>query len=147
MELPAGLRENPFFRNMSETQISTLTSIATEKTIEGGETLVRQFDKKSDMMIVLRGKVVIKTFSGDIIAEVGPGGVIGEVSLVDDAPRSATVIAIGHTTVAVLDSDQLHATLDSDPSLKSVVMENVARILCARLRAANVHLDAASGRF
>ncbi len=146
MELPVGLRENPFFAGLSDAQISSMTSIAQERTFEGGDTLVRQFDKNSDMMIILRGKVAIKTFSGDVIAELGPGGVIGEVSLVDESPRSATVIAVGHTDVALLNSDRLHNLLNSDMALKAHVMENVAKILCSRLRAANVHLDAIGSR-
>ena len=146
MDFPAGLRENPFFRNMTDAQVNSVLSLAREKDFEGGETLVRQFDKNSDMMIVIRGKVAIKTFSGEVIAELMPGGVIGEVSLVDEAPRSASAIAIYHTTVAILESAKLHEVLDSDPSLKAVVMENVARILSARLRAANVQLDASGIR-
>ena len=132
---------------MSDAQVKSLTSIATERHFDGGDTLVRQFDRQSDMMIVVRGKVCIKTFSGEVISELGPGGIFGEVSLVDEAPRSATVVAIGSGTVAVLASQVLHDLLDSDLELKSVVMKNVATILCARLRAANVHLDGVVGRW
>lgn len=131
---------------MSDTQVTFLLASAQERPFDGGEILVRQFDKKSDLMIVARGKVCIKTFSGEVISELGPGGVFGEVSLVDDAPRSATVVAVGAGAVLVLSSDALTAALDSNVSLRAVVMENIARILCARLRAANVHLDAASSR-
>lgn len=146
MDLSSGLRENPLFANLTDDQIKAVSAIANEKTFEGGDTLVRQFDKNTDVLLVIRGKVCIKTFSGEIIAELGPGGVVGEVSLVDEAPRSATVIAIGQTTTAVLESGKLNSLLDSDPALKSTVMENIAKILCARLRAANVHLDASGGR-
>lgn len=146
MDFPVGLRENPFFQNLTDDQVKAVLALATEKTFEGGDTLVRQFDKNSDMMLVVRGKVCIKTFSGEVIAEMGPGSVIGEVSLVDEAPRSATVIAIGQTVASILNSAKLRELLDSDPALKAAVIENVAKILCARLRAANVHLDASGGR-
>ena len=146
MQLPTEVRDNPFFRSMSDDQVKALLSSASERNFDGGDTLVRQFDRQSDVMIVVRGKVCIKSFSGEVIAELGPGGVFGEVSLVDDAPRSATVVAVGSGSLAVLPSDKLRTTIDADTALKALVMENIARILCARLRAANVHLDAASGR-
>lgn len=146
MQLPTEVRDNPFFRSMSDDQVKTLLATGTERNFDGGDILVRQFDKQSDVMIVVRGKVAIKTFSGDVIAELGPGGVFGEVSLVDDASRSATVVAVGSGTLAVLSSEKLRTTIDADPELRALVMGNIARILCARLRAANVHLDAVSSR-
>ena len=131
---------------MTDDQIRSLEFIAVDKNFEGGDTLVRQFDRQSDLMIILMGKVCIKSFSGDTVAELGPGGVIGEVSLVDDAPRSATVMAVGSGRVAVLPSQKLRDMLDGDIALKARVMENVARILSGRLRAANIHLDAAGSK-
>lgn len=146
MEFPASVRNNPFFENMSDEQVNSLLSLAQDRNFEGGDTLVRQFDRNSDLMIVLMGRVCIKTFSGEQISELGPGGVFGEVSLVDEAPRSANVIAMGSGRMAVLPSRELHAALDADSELRAQVMKNVAKILCARLRAANIHLDAAVNR-
>lgn len=146
MDLPAAVRENPLFRDLSNDQVNALIAIATTKNFEGGDTLVRQFDRDTDLMVVLSGRVCIKTFSGETISELMPGGIFGEVSLVDSNPRSATVVAMGSGSVAVFPSHALHDHLESDLGLKSTVMKNVATILCARLRAANVHLDSASGK-
>lgn len=146
MEFPASVRNNPFFDDMTDQQVDLLLSLAQDRNFEGGDTLVRQFDRNSDLMIVLMGRVSIKTFSGEKISELGPGGVFGEVSLVDEAPRSANVVAMGSGRMAVLPSQKLHDLLAADNDLRSLVMRNVARILCARLRAANVHLDAVVSR-
>lgn len=146
MQFPAVARENPFFNSMTDDQVKSLESIAVDKNFEGGDTLVRQFDRQSDLMIILQGRVCIKSFSGETVAELGPGCVVGEVSLVDEAPRSATVVAFGSGRVAVLPSNKLREILEHDTALKAQVMENVARILSGRLRAANVQMDVATSR-
>ena len=143
MKFPSAVRENPVFLNLSNSQIESLEAMAVDRVYEGGDVLVRQFDRQSDLMVILHGHVCIKTFSGETISELGPGGVFGEVSLVDEAPRSATVSAKGSVTVAVIPSEKLRKLLDGDLGLKALVMQNISRVLCARLRASNVHLDAA----
>jgi CRP/FNR family transcriptional regulator, cyclic AMP receptor protein len=133
--------DQPFFRGLTEEQVTTLLDCSTERTFDGGETVVRQFDQKTDVMVVLEGKVFIKSFGGETIAELGQGSVVGEMSLVDEGPRSATAVSAGRTRVAVLSSERLKGLFEADSALKAQVMENLARILCGRLRAANVQLD------
>ncbi len=115
--------------------------MTTIKAFAGGDTLVRQFGQDTDLMIVLRGKAQIKTFSGDTIAEVGPGSVLGEVSLIDHEPRSATVVSSGETQVAIIPSGKLKEMMRHDMGMRCVVMENLAKLICQRLRSANVQLD------
>ena len=107
----------------------------------GGDTIVRQFGKDSDLMIVLKGLAQIKTFSGDTIAEVGRGSVMGEVSLLDQEPRSATVVSSGPSTVAVIPAEKLRLMMRHDMGMRCVMLENLARLICQRLRTANVQLD------
>ncbi|MCH7945970.1 MAG: cyclic nucleotide-binding domain-containing protein, partial [Armatimonadetes bacterium] len=91
--------------------------------------------------IVLRGLAQIKTFSGDTIAEVGPGSVLGEVSLIDQEPRSATVVSSGDSVVAVIPADKLRLMMRHDMGMRCVMLENLARLICQRLRTANIQLD------
>jgi CRP-like cAMP-binding protein len=109
----------------------------------GGDQILRQFGRDTDLMVVLKGAALIKTFSGDPIAEVGPGSVLGEISLIDTEPRSATVAAKGECTVAVIPSSGLQNLMRHDIGMRCVMMENLAKVLCQRLRTANVQLDGA----
>ena len=68
MELPQALRDNYLFRGLSDPHIDAILAMTTIKAFAGGDTLVRQFGQDTDLMIVLRGKAQIKTFSGDTIA-------------------------------------------------------------------------------
>lgn len=137
----ADVADQPFFRGLTEEQVTALLESSTERTFDGGETVVRQFDQKTDVMVVIEGRVLIKSFGGETIAELGPGSVVGEMSLVDEGPRSATAVSAGRSRVSVLSSERLKGLFEADSALKAQVMENLARILCGRLRAANVQLD------
>jgi CRP-like cAMP-binding protein len=141
VDLAEALRVNYLFRDLSESQKDRIIGIAQEKAYQGGDVMVRQFDKNSDLLVILTGTARIKSFSGETIAEVGAGSVVGEVSLVDDQPRSATVTASGAATAAVLPSDQLRGLMANDPAIKAHVMECVGKVLCQRLRNANIQLD------
>jgi CRP/FNR family cyclic AMP-dependent transcriptional regulator len=136
------LQNNYLFRGLSGGQQGAIINLARPTAFNGGDVMVRQFDKNSDLMIVLSGSARIKSFSGDMLAEVGAGSVIGEVSLLDDQPRSATVVAVGPTEAAVIPSAELRGLMSSDASLKAQLLENLGKLLCQRLRIANIQLDA-----
>lgn len=141
MDLAKQLSYNYVFRGLSQPAINGLAAIAIEQSFRGGDTLIRQFDHNTDVMIILEGETLIRSFSGDLIAECGPGSILGEISLIDDQPRSATVVAKGDCKVAVLPAIAFRGLLESDPRTAATIMTNLSRVLCRRLRAMNVQLD------
>ena len=143
MQVTQALKDNYLFRGLTEDQFDAVMALTQEKSFDGGETLVRQFGRDTDLLVVLSGAALIKTFSGDAIVEVGPGSVIGEISLIDDEPRSATVTCKGTTSVAVIPSEAIKNMMKHDRDLRCTLMENIAKVLCRRLRSANVQLDSA----
>ena len=146
IDIAAAIQHNYLLKGLTKEQVGEIALLARAGTFEGGDTILRQFAKDSDIMILLEGKARVNTFSGELIAEAGPGSVIGEVSLIDDKPRSATVVAVGHCVVARIPSTELWTLLDREPEIAKVLLLNLGRILCARLRAANVQLDLVVGK-
>jgi CRP/FNR family transcriptional regulator, cyclic AMP receptor protein len=137
------IRFNYLFRGLSKEQLDRLADIVEQRTYNGGDVILRQFDRNTDLMIVVSGGAKIKTFSDELLAEVGPGSVIGEVSLIDDQPRSATVVAVGPTLLAVLPGKKIADLVNEDVAMKAQLVLNISKVLCQRLRTANVQLDAA----
>jgi len=146
LDLATAIKHNYLLHGLTKDQIETVASIAYVKEFNGGDTMLRQFAKDSDVMILLEGKARINTFSGDLIAEAGPGSVIGEVSLIDDKPRSATVVAMAGCKVARIPGEALHKLMVDSPEVARVLLLNVGRILCSRLRAANMQRDMVVGK-
>jgi CRP-like cAMP-binding protein len=143
MELPQALRYNYLFRGLSDAHLDEIMALTSSKTFHGGDTILRQFGRDNDLMVVLKGAAVIKTFSGDALIEIGPGMVLGEVSLIDTEPRSATVVAKGECDVAIIPAEAIQNMMRHNIEIRCVLMENLAKVLCARLRTANVQLDGA----
>lgn len=143
MEILEAIRSNYLFSGLSNEQLMVLNDIFSTKSFLGGEQLTRQFERSSDLMILLSGSARITSFSGETIAEVGAGSLIGEMALIDDQPRSATVTAIGDVKVAVLPHAQLQSLLERDSDMAAKMTMNIAKVLVQRLRAANMQLDEA----
>lgn len=141
MDLNTALQNNYLMQGLNVAQIAQIAQITTTKEFGGGDTLVRQFAKDADLMIVLEGNAKIRGFSGEEIATAGPGSVIGEMSLIDDKPRSATVVAAGAVKCATISNDELWGVMNNEPEIAKIILLNIGRILTARLRAANVALD------
>lgn len=141
MDLAKTLSYNYIFRGLKPEVVNGLAAMTVIKKYRGGDTLVRQFDNQSDMILILEGEALIRSFSGELLAEIGPGSIVGEVALIDDQPRSATVVAKGDMMGAVFEANAFRGMLETDPRTASVIYANLAKVLCRRLRSMNVALD------
>ena len=137
------IRTSYIFSGLTTEQADKVAALAEQRVFEGGTQLVRQFAKDSDIMVLVEGRARVNTFSGHLIAELGVGSALGEMSLVDDKPRSATVVAMGHVVAAVVPRQPLWELMQSDAEIGRQVILNIARIMTERLRRANIELDEA----
>lgn len=142
VDLAKTLSYNYVFRGLSKDVVAGFASLAAIKDYRGGDVLVRQFDRNTDLFVLLEGEARIKSFAGETIAEFGPGSIIGEISLIDEQPRSATVTAVGDVKAAVIPSEVIRGMMETDPATAVVIVTNICQVLCRRLRTMNVHIDA-----
>jgi len=97
-----------------------------------GDTIFREGDQADEFFVVVRGKVEIRT--GERRLEIlSPKGIFGEMALIDDSPRSATVVALTDVTVAPIKEQQFLFLVKHMPSFALKVM----RVLAIRLRHQN----------
>lgn len=141
MDLAKTLSFNYIFRGLKPEVVNGLAAMTVVKKFRGGDTLIRQFDNQSDMILILEGEALIRSFTGELLAEIGPGSIIGEIALIDDQPRSATVVAKGDMMGAIFEAAAFRGMMETDPRIAAVVYANLAKVLCRRLRSMNVALD------
>lgn len=97
-----------------------------------GATIFREGEQGDEFFVVVRGQVEIR--SGDRRLEIlGPKGIFGEMALIDDSPRSATVVALTDVTVAPIKEEQFLFLVKHMPMFALKVM----RVLAKRLRRQN----------
>jgi len=94
-----------------------------------GQVLFREGEPGQHMYIVRSGKLELRS-GRRVLEAVGPGGLVGEMALIDPAPRSATAVARGACVVAAVDANTFDQLVQRVPRLALEVM----RIMTRRLR-------------
>ena len=87
------LRLVPLFRGMTDRSFEAIANLAAETTYGAGDELVRQGTPGREFIIIVSGRVRVER-DGKQVRELGPGDFLGEISLVDGSPRTATVTAL-----------------------------------------------------
>jgi CRP/FNR family transcriptional regulator, cyclic AMP receptor protein len=131
-ERVAQLSKVPLFANCSKRELARLLSLGRTETVDAGHTLFVEGAPSSNLYVVLTGSAVVKK-NGRRIARVGPGDVVGEISVILGGPRTATVQAETPIEWLVLDQASLRAAIDEVPGLGWHLLQSVA----ARLDQAN----------
>lgn len=105
------------------------------------EDLIRTGDKSSDLIAILDGRVNLLTPTGEKIAELGPGNILGEIALIDNQPRSANAVCIGRVQACHIPASDLRKLMGTKREIGFVVLTNLAKVMCMRLRNTNLRLD------
>lgn len=119
------LSKVPLFGSCSTKDLQKIAKASDEVTLEAGATLTDQGQQGREAFIVVEGTATVKR-NGKKVATVGPGAVIGELSLLDRGPRTATVTADTKMTVLVLDQRHFVAVLDEVPAIAHKLLAHLA---------------------
>lgn len=122
------LRAVRLFRNCSHKQLEHVASIVDEIDIEPGRVLCRQGDAGHEAFVIIAGEGTVSV-DGKAVDTVGPSTLIGEVSLIDHGPRTATVTASSPMDLLVIPGNRFAQLLEEVPGLPVVIMRDLAAIL------------------
>ncbi len=122
----------PIFGNCSAEEIRAIDGVAHEGFFQPEQIIVTQGTPGQAFYLILAGRVEILR-DGVSLGAFGQGDFFGEMSLLDQAPRSATIRAIDHTTCLMLSSWDFKALLEKHPSIAVRLLE----VLSRRLRVAD----------
>jgi CRP/FNR family transcriptional regulator, cyclic AMP receptor protein len=140
-ELKAFLVATPLFGGVSDASLDLLISMLDERRFDLGESVVAEGEPGRSMYIVLSGKLVVSKIgeSGRVIrmSDLGLGDFFGEMTLLEPQNRSATVVAETPSVLYELTARNLYAYYKADIHAYVIVMQNINRELCRRLRRAD----------
>ena len=91
----------PLFQGMTESARDAVAGLAQETHFEGGDTITRENDEGDAFYVIVDGRLEVSR-NGMTLRELGPGDFLGEISLVDGRPRTATVTATGEVKALVI---------------------------------------------
>jgi CRP/FNR family transcriptional regulator/CRP/FNR family cyclic AMP-dependent transcriptional regulator len=127
---PSLLSSVPFFASLGETELRALAAACRTRTFKRGEVLFHEGDPGSALYIVRSGQVKIMVMADNgeetILHIHGPGECLGELSLVDGAPRSAAAVALDRVEALVLYREEFLALLRQSPAAALAVMSGLA---------------------
>lgn len=127
---------------LPEEAIRELARISRRVWAYRGQTILEEGEEAGELLILLEGRVgvYLESINPSIevaINKLSPGDVIGEMSLLEGGPRSATVIAMDRCHLAALPCEELSRFIEDNPAWGLVLVRNIAVSLSARLRIMN----------
>jgi CRP/FNR family transcriptional regulator, cyclic AMP receptor protein len=140
-DLKAFLLATPFFGGLSDASLDLLVSMLVERRFEVGATVVAEGEPGRSMFIVHAGKLEVSRRADAAhaihMADLEPGDFFGEMTLIEMQNRSATVVVESPTVLYELTARQLYSFYKTDVHAYVIVMQNINRELCRRLRRAD----------
>jgi CRP/FNR family transcriptional regulator, cyclic AMP receptor protein len=89
---PARLKKIPVFADVDDEELRHIANLMAEVSVPDGKELVREGDYSYDVLVIEEGTAKVEK-SGDTVAELGPGDVVGEMGVLERAQRNASVTA------------------------------------------------------
>jgi len=137
------LQRVPLFRHLSFAELLRVMDISQVESYEAGNRIIAEGDRSDRIYVTFAGTVhVVK--DNRKLAELSPGSLFGEMGLIDEAPRSADIIAPDGAQVLVIHRSDFYALLRQERTLAVKVLWGMCFLLNGRLRATSAKLSATS---
>ncbi len=137
MDAPELLRTVPIFAELSEVDIQALARLTTRRRYPKDTVVFFENEQGDTLFMILEGRVRVTILGDDgrevILSVLGPGDFFGEISLLDNEPRSATAIAAEESELLLLHRADFQGAMSDNTSIGGALI----RVLTARLRRAN----------
>ncbi|MGZ0229012.1 MAG: cyclic nucleotide-binding domain-containing protein [Acidimicrobiales bacterium] len=122
------LKSIPMFSDLSNKELRSVSRLMTAVTVAEGTDIITQDEIGREFMILLTGTAVVRR-NGRKLADIGPGDMTGEVGVLSDSPRMATVTATSPMVIEVLNRRELMTLLDEQPRMaKKILLAAIRRL-------------------
>jgi CRP/FNR family cyclic AMP-dependent transcriptional regulator len=119
------IRRAPLFARCSRRQLEEIAKIADEIDLAAGKEMTRQGEAGREFFVILEGTADVEK-DGETINTLGSGDFFGEIALLSEEPRTATVRATSPVRALVITSRSFRRLLDESPEIKENVTEAMA---------------------
>jgi len=140
-ENKAFLRRMPILAGIAEPQLDMLAAGSVRRSFPKGRTMVSEGESPQSFYLLLSGRAKVQRSDAEgkevILAILGPGEFFGEMSLIDDAPRSASVITIEPCDFIAVNRESFRAMLASSTDMCLALMRGIVK----RLREADKKIE------
>jgi len=127
-DVSSALKAVPFFSGLDNKQLKTVAESGKELTYNSGDTIVEEGTMGVGFYMVIEGKVEVRKGT-KTLAKLSKGQFFGEMSLIDEEPRSADVVAIAPTTCFTLSTWVFSALIKQHPELALSMLKELAKRL------------------
>lgn len=118
----------PLFSGCSKRELQDIAALADELDLPEGTAIIREGERGREFFVLVDGTVSV-TRDGQRITTLGPGDWIGEIALVSDVPRTATVTTTSPSRVLVVTDRAFSGLIKRSPSIALKVLASVAERL------------------
>lgn len=138
------LKKNPLFQELEDSALQQLLQSSQPKVYKAHSPIFHEGDPGGSMQMILSGQIKISTITASgkecVLAFMGPGDVMGEMSLLDGGPRTASALVMEQSRILELTRDDFIRVLKNNPPTSLKIIE----ILCKRLRATSKMVEDSS---
>ncbi|MFZ2282114.1 MAG: cyclic nucleotide-binding domain-containing protein [Prosthecobacter sp.] len=130
----------PLLANFNANELSLLSSFGDSRSYQPGDVVIRQGDENDHLYLVLKGKLeVLQEVDGadQVVAVLEAGDSLGEVSIFDPGPASATVRAGSEAEVWLITRDSLERLHTANPKVAYRLLTRITTCLSKRMRDMN----------
>ncbi len=140
------IKGNPLFEGFSNAMLEPFIHIGETRTYAPGDVLFKELSDGDEIYLILDGRASVNC-SGvqenqpavEIIT-VGRGEILGEISFIEDGPRSATVVADTLLKTRVWKASAWRSLSEQNPEIGYRLTLGIAKLLCARVRRSNIQV-------
>ena len=138
---PKTLREMAFFSDLSEDELNAISKIVNKKNYKIGEAVFKENEDGTSMYIIRKGEVKACKAAPDgermTLTLMKDGEIFGEMSFLDERPRSATIIAISNTEAYWIDKHDFEKLVDTHPRMVYKILKNIIFTIHSIVRGMN----------
>jgi CRP/FNR family cyclic AMP-dependent transcriptional regulator len=120
------LKQTPLFEDLSRRELVQLARVSDDVEVSAGQVLCKEGDIGHEFFVIIDGEVDI-TRKGKKVATRGAGSFVGEIALLEQVPRMATVKAKTPLRFFVLTERDFRHLVDANPSVERKVLRALAR--------------------